>query len=106
MSFVIRYKKGDLNAFVRFAIAYEFAKSIILLERKNWGLGEAEEAYQTVEIIELAKHLLVPKKMFFDEIKKQRGHNKLVDHLAETFWVPHSIIRLQLNPSYSRTFSL
>lgn len=95
--FVIRYKKGDLNVFVRFAIAYELAKSIILLERKNWGLGEAEEAYQTVEIIELAKHLLVPKKMFFDEIKKQRGHNKLVDHLAETFWVPHSIIRLQLN---------
>ncbi|NBO39089.1 hypothetical protein EBU99_10960 [bacterium] len=94
--YVIRYRKGDLTAHIRCAIAREVARIILLSERDQFMLPVRTEETTTTEIIDLANALLVPAELLKAELTKVPARANMVQYLADLFWVPKVVIRSRL----------
>lgn len=94
--YAIRYRKGDIRAHTRIAIAREIARIILLSERNRYPLSERCETLAQAEIFDFANALLVPREALALEIQKSSTRVHMVKSLAELFWVPKSVIRARL----------
>lgn len=94
--YVIRYRKGDLTAHIRCAIAREVARIILVSEREQFNLPPRSEDTSTTEIIDLANALLVPSELLKAELTKVPARANMVQYLSDLFWVPKVVIRSRL----------
>lgn len=94
--YAIRYRKGDIRAHTRTAIAREVARIILLSERNRYPLTNRCETLSQAEIFDLANALLVPREALALEIQKTSTRLNMIKTLAELFWVPKSVIRSRL----------
>ncbi len=94
--YAIRYRKGDIRAHTRIAIAREIARIILLSERDKFPLSNRCETLSQAEIFDFANALLVPREALAFEIQKTSTRINMIKALAELFWVPKSVIRSRL----------
>lgn len=92
----IRYRKGELRAHTRAAIAREIARVILYSEREQFQIPAKVEALSFFETLDLSNALLVPKDALRMEVSKVSSKLNLVKTLSDVFWVPKSIIRARL----------
>jgi len=95
--YIIRFKKGELRAHTRTAIAREVARIILHSERDRYSLPERHDLLSFYEVQDFSNSLLVPSALLKSEIQKISINLNLVQSLAETFWVSKSVIRSRLN---------
>ena len=95
--YAIRYRKGDIRAHTRIAIAREIARILLHSEREKFQLSNRCDVLSYAEIIEFANALLVPRDALAVEIGKISTRANLIKVLAELFWVPKSVIRARLS---------
>jgi Zn-dependent peptidase ImmA (M78 family) len=95
--YAIRYRKGDIRAHTRIAIAREIARIILLSERDKYPLSNRCETLSQAEIFDFANALLVPREALALEIQKTSTRVNMVKALADLFWVPKSVIRARLS---------
>lgn len=103
--YAIRYRKGDIRAHTRIAIAREIARIILLSERDKYPLSNRCETLSQAEIFDFANALLVPREALALEIQKTSTRVNMVKVLAELFWVPKSVIRSRLTTILLETAS-
>ncbi|MES2615144.1 MAG: hypothetical protein V4591_07005 [Bdellovibrionota bacterium] len=94
--YAIRYRKGDIRAHTRIAIAREIARIVLLSERDKFPLSNRCETLSQAEIFDFANAMLVPRDALALEIQKTSTRVNMVKTLAELFWVPKSVIRARL----------
>lgn len=95
-SFLVRYRKGDLKAHTRAAIAREIARILLFSNREAFGMGPWREELEFLEIVDLSNCLLAPKEQLIREIESLSARVDVVKALAEVFWVPKSVVRCRL----------
>jgi hypothetical protein len=96
-NYTIRYRKGDIRAHTRMAIAKELAKIIILSEREKFpNLPEKNDDFLLGDVSCLAAAILMPQNMFKSNVTKQILKSSLVRTLVETFWAPQCFVRARL----------
>ena len=94
--FAIRYRKGELRAHTRAALAREMARVILFSERDQFGLPEKIELLSYLELLDFSNALLVPHEQLKAELQKLPPRANLVRSLSEIFWVPKSVIRARI----------
>jgi hypothetical protein len=92
----IRYRKGDMRAHTRVAVMREIARIILHSERAQFGLPPRIDELLPFEVVDLSNALLVPMGHFKAEYQKVPVRMDVVSALADTFWVPKSVIRGRL----------
>lgn len=95
-SFLIRYRKGDLRAHTRAAVAREIARILLFAERASIGLGAWRQELEFLEVVDLSNCLLVPKNHLIRETELLSSRVNFIKALAEAFWVPKSVVRSRL----------
>ena len=95
--YVIQHKKGDLKAQTRFSMAKDLARLIFEAERSRFPeLGTFQPEFSAMEQLTFASELLLPKKFLLIEIAKIESNKNIVNELSGIFWVPKSLVTLQL----------
>jgi hypothetical protein len=94
--YAIRYRKGDIRAHSRLAIAREIARIVLLSERDKYAISSRCETLSQAEIMDFANALLVPRDILALEIQKTSTRAHMIKTLSELFWVPKSVIRARL----------
>lgn len=92
----IRYRKGELRAHARAAIARELARVILYSEREQFQIPQRVDNLSFFEIVDLSNALLVPKDALRAELQKVSTKMNVVKVLSDVFWVPKSVIRSRL----------
>ena len=92
----IRYRKGELRAHTRLALAREISRVILYSEREQFQIPAKVDALSFFEIVDLSNALLVPKESLRAELPKLPSKANMVKTLADVFWVPKSVIRARL----------
>ena len=92
----IRYRKGELRAHTRLAIAREISRVILYSEREQFQIPSKVDALSFFEILDLSNAILVPKEALRTELPKLSSKANMVKALADVFWVPKSVIRARL----------
>jgi hypothetical protein len=92
----IRYRKGEMRAHTRAAIAREIARVILYSEREQFSIPPKQEILGFHEMVDLSNALLVPRDALRAEISKVPPRVDLAKVLADVFWVPKSVIRTRL----------
>lgn len=95
-TFLIRYRKGDLKAHTRAAIAREIARILLFSDREAFGMGPWREELEFLEVVDLSNCLLAPKIHLVRETESLSTRVDVVKALAEVFWVPKSVVRCRL----------
>jgi hypothetical protein len=95
--YVIQFPKGDLKPQTRFAMVKELVRIICEGERERFPeLGSREDDLLEYEELVMATNLLVPYGMLRSEMGKIDIKKNIVNELSTTFWVPKTLITLQL----------
>jgi hypothetical protein len=95
--YVIQFPKGDLKPQTRFAMVKELVRIICEGERERFPeLGSREDDLLEYEELVMATNLLVPYGMLRSEMAKIDIKKNIVNELSTTFWVPKTLITLQL----------
>ncbi len=94
--FLIRYRKGDMKAHTRAAIAREIARIVMFSEREPLGLYEPNPQIEFLEMLDFSNSLLVPREQLIQETESLSSRVDLVKALSEAFWVPKSVIRTRI----------
>lgn len=95
--YCIQFKKGDLKAQTRMSIVNELGRILLQGERGQFPeLGEIDESLIKFEQHLFMVELLAPKAMVKREIRELDSRRNMVAELATLFWVPKSLIGLQL----------
>lgn len=95
--YVIQFPKGDLKPQTRFAMVKELVRIICEGERERFPeLGSREDDLLEYEELVMATNLLVPYGMLRSEMGKIDIKKNIVNELSATFWVPKTLITLQL----------
>ncbi len=95
--YVIQHKKGDLKAQTRYSMAKDLARLVFEAERSRFAeLGTLQSEHSALEQLTFASELLLPRKFLKAEITKIDSNKNLVNELAGAFWVPKSLVTLQL----------
>ena len=95
--YCIHFRKGDLKPQTRLSMVKDLARIIFEGERARFPeLGAANAGYVEFEQIMFAANLLVPKSMLLAEMSKLDARKNVVAELATLFWVPKSLVCLQL----------
>lgn len=92
----IRYRKGELRAHTRAALAREIARVILHSEREQFGIPPKAEDLAFFEMLDLSNALLVPRDALREEMQKVPNRSNAVRTLSEVFWVPKPMIRSRL----------
>lgn len=95
-NFLIRYRKGDMRAHTRAAIAREISRIILFSERESLGLLPRHPMVEFLEMIDFSNALLVPRERLVEETAQLSARVDVVKALSETFWVPKAMIRTRL----------
>jgi len=95
--YAIHYKKGDLKPQTRMSIVKDLARILFQGERARFPeLGAASSDLLEFEEIIFTANLLAPKAMLLAEMAKLDARKNVVSELATLFWVPKSLVCLQL----------
>lgn len=92
----IRYRKGEMRAHTRCAIAREIARVILFSEREQFNISSKSDNLSFFEIVDLSNALLVPTAALRSEVQKVSNRVNMVKTLADVFWVSKSVIRARL----------
>ncbi len=103
--YAVRYRKGDIRAHTRIAIAREISRIILLSERDKYNISQRCETLSFAEIMDFANALLVPREALAMEIQKMSTRTNMIKGLSEVFWVPKSVIRSRLSTILLETAS-
>jgi hypothetical protein len=103
--YAIRFRKGDIRAHTRTAIAREIARIVLLSEREKFKFTSRCETLSQAEIVDFANALLVPREALAVEIQKISTRVNMVKALADLFWAPKSVIRSRLSSILFETAS-
>ena len=109
--YTIQFKKAELKPQTRVSITKDLARVLFEAERKRFPiLGELNQDIVAYEEMLFVASLLAPLKSLKIEVAKINVRKNIVSELAAAFWVPKSLISLQLQnvirfgvPSFSRT---
>ncbi len=104
-AYSIRYRKGDMRAHTRVAIIHEISRIILHSERQKFGLPPRIDELLPFEIELLSNALLVPLNLLKFEFQKVSVRLDVTTALADTFWVPKSVIRSRLAQALTQTLS-
>ena len=75
----------------------DLGRLIFEAERSSFPeLGSMQPEYSAIEQLTFATELLLPKKFLIAEIAKVDANKNLVNEIAAAFWVPKSLVTLQL----------
>ncbi len=95
--YAIHYKKGDMRPQTRLSVIKDLARIVFEAERERFPeLGKSSAELLEFEEILFAANLLAPKSMILGEMGKLDLRRNVVSELATLFWVPKSLICLQL----------
>lgn len=95
--YTIHFRKGDLKPQTRLSMVKDLARIIFEGERSRFPeLGTANRELVALEEILFATNLLVPKSMMLAEMSKLDTRKNVVAELSAQFWVPKSLICLQM----------
>jgi hypothetical protein len=103
--YAIRFRKGDIRAHTRTAIAREIARIVLLSEREKFKFTSRCETLSQAEIVDFANALLVPRETLAMEIQKISTRVNMIKALADLFWAPKSVIRSRLSSILFETAS-
>jgi hypothetical protein len=101
----IRYRKGDMRAHTRVAIAREIARIVLHSERQQFDLPVRVDELLPFEVEQLSSALLVPLTLFKAEFQKISARLDVSAALADTFWVPKTVIRARLSQAITERLS-
>lgn len=95
--YIIQYPKTDLKPQIRLAMVRELARILCQAERERFPeLGERDDELIEFEEILLAANLLAPLPMIRSEIAKVDTKKNIVNEMAAVFWVPKTIMTMQM----------
>ncbi len=95
--YAIQVKKGDLKPQIRMSMAKDLARVIFEAERGRFPeLGSANQDVLEFEELYFVANLLAPKYLLVEELTKLDNKKNVVQELAQTFWVPKSLVGFQL----------
>lgn len=95
--YCIQFKKGELKPQTRLSMVKDLARIVFEGERNRFPeLGAASVDTIAYEELLFSLNLLIPAKIFAEEIKKNDSRRNIIAELASSFWVPKSFIGLQL----------
>jgi hypothetical protein len=98
--YCIQYRKGDLKAQTRLSMVKDLSRIVFEGERARFPeLGASDSTLLAYEEMLFATNLLLPKAMIQAELTKLDTRKNVVAELATLFWVPKSLICLQLQDS-------
>lgn len=93
----IQYKKGDLSAQTRLAIAKDLARILFEGERHQYPeLGQLEPELLEYEKLIFAASLLIPRKLLVNAVADLDSRANVVAELGASFWVPKAMVSFQL----------
>jgi hypothetical protein len=96
--YVIQFPKGDLKPQARLAMVKELVRIVCEGERERFPeLGERDQELLEFEELVIATNLLVPYGMLKAEMAKVDIKKNIVNELAATFWIPKTLVSLQLS---------
>ncbi|MEI8025076.1 MAG: hypothetical protein WCI18_01890 [Pseudomonadota bacterium] len=96
--YVIQFPKGDLKPQTRHAMVKELVRIICEGERERFPeLGERDQELLEFEELVIATNLLMPYAMLKAEMSKIDVKKNIVNELAATFWIPKTLVSLQLS---------
>ena len=95
--YVINYRKGDLKAQTRMSVLKDLARIVFEAERSRYSeLGATNEKLLAYEQLIFVSSLLAPKAMLLEEMARLDSRRNVVTELAALFWIPKSLLTLQL----------
>jgi len=95
--YVVHFRKGDLKPQTRMSMVKDLARIVFEGERNRFPeLGALNPGLLPFEEIIFTANLLAPKTMVLDEMSKFDARRNIVAELAALFWVPKSLVCLQL----------
>lgn len=95
--YCIHYRKGDLKPQTRMSMVKDLARIIFQGERERFPeLGATHPELVNFEEIYFTVNLLAPKQMLQAEMAKLDSRKNVVNELATLFWLPKSLVCLQL----------
>lgn len=92
----IHHRKGDMRAHTRVAISREIARIVLHSERIQFGLPPRIDELLPFEIEHFSNALLAPMSLLKQEFQKIPTRLDATAILADTFWVPKSVIRARI----------
>ncbi len=96
--YVIQFPKGDLKPQTRHAMVKELVRIICEGERERFPeLGERDQELLEFEELVITTNLLMPYAMLKAEMSKIDVKKNIVNELAATFWIPKTLVSLQLS---------
>lgn len=94
----IQYRKGDLKPQTRMCMTKDLARIVFEGERSRFPeLGSVDPQLVEYEEAIFTASLLAPKALVLSEMAKLDARKNVVSELATLFWVPKSLICLQLS---------
>lgn len=95
--YLIHYRKGDLRSQTRLSVVKDLSRILFEGERARFPeLGPMDQQLLGYEEMIFAANLLVPKAMLLAEMNRLDSRRNVVAELATLFWVPKSLVGLQL----------
>jgi hypothetical protein len=96
--YVIQFPKGDLKPQTRLAMVKELVRIVCEGERERFPeIGERDQELLEFEELVIATNLLIPYGMLKAEMSKIDIKKNIVNELAATFWIPKTLVSLQLS---------
>lgn len=95
--YCIHFRKGDLKSQTRMSMVKDLARIVFEGERARFPeLGTLDPETVAFEETLFCANLLAPKSMLLSEMSKLDARRNVVAELAALFWVPKSLVCLQL----------
>lgn len=94
--YLIRFRKGEMRAHTRIAVATEIARVLLVSERDYLDVPPLLPELLPLEVRAFAKAMLVPGSVMREEFQRVSPRLNAIKALADVFWVPKFVIRSRL----------
>ena len=95
--YCIQFRKGDLKPQTRMSMVKDLARIVLQGERERFPeLGPLVQEHLSIEELIFTANLLIPKSMLKEELTKLDSRKNVISELSALFWVPKSLVGLQL----------